>query len=124
MAVDDFGGSTVPFAGLPKEMQDTILSLTDNPGSYFTNCVDSVKYGDGIPLVISFDEPYTLENVKFGPWVKYRILIRVSDGKEYKLTRNAPTPILVRNDSLLIPTKYNIITVWDSSIPFKVYKLR
>ncbi len=124
MAVDEFGSSTVPFAGLSKEMQDTILCLTGNPGSYFTNCVDSVKYGDGIPLVICFDEPYTLEDVKLGPWVKYRILTRVSDGKEYKLTRNVPVPIMVRNDSLLIPTEYNIITVWDSSILFKVYKLR
>lgn len=76
-----------------------------------------------MPYVICFDEKYKLEDEKFGPWTKYQLLIRISDGKKYKLTRNASVPMIVRNDSLIIPTEYNILPAIDTLTTFKVYKL-
>ena len=105
-------------------MQDTILYWKENQGSYFPNIDSLIQNGDGMPLVISFDEKYSLENEKFGPWVKSRILTRVSDGKTFKFPRDTPVPFIVRNDTLVIPTDYNILLLWNSTSKWHLHKLR
>lgn len=115
--------SNVSFQDLPKEMQDTILFWKENHGSYFTNSDSLISIGE-MPLVISFDDKYSLENEKFGPWVKSRILTRISDGKTYKFPRDTPTPYIIRNDTLVIPTDYNIIVVWNPTAKWRIRKLR
>ncbi len=126
MAVDNFDGSTASFTDLPKEVQDSIIYWTENDiVTVFTDSYDTTQLAIfDKPELICFDEKYKLENDKVGPWIKNRVLTRISDGKEYKLMRNAPTPILVRNDSIIIPNDYNILDVFDSTLTFKVYKLR
>lgn len=119
-----FRESNISFHDLPKEMKDTILYWKENQGSFFTNIDSLIQNGDGMPLVISFDEKYSLENEKFGPWVKSRILTRVSDGKTFKFPRYPTVPFIIRNDTLVIPTDYNILLLWDSTLKWHLHKLR
>ena len=119
-----FMDSTVSFSDLPKEVQDTVLYWTENYSSYFTNSDSLINTGEGTPWVICFDEKYIRKGEKFGPWQKNIILIRVSDGKKYKFSRDTPEPFIVRNDSLFIPTEYNILTVWNQSAKWRIHKLR
>ena len=124
-AVDNANSSTVSFSELPKAVQDTILYWTQKQADAetYTNSDSLINIGEGIPNVISFDEKYTLESTVFGPWGKCRILTRLSDGKVYKLSRDIPIPIVIRQDSLIVPTDYNILTIWDPLVKWKVYKL-
>ncbi len=119
-----FQESVLSFHDLPKEVQDTVLYWTKHQGAYFTNSDSLVKAGIGTPIVISFDGRYTLENEKFGPWVKYRVLTRISDGKEYRLSRNMDVPLIVRNDTVLIPENDNILYNLNSRTKFRIRKLR
>lgn len=119
-----FKESNVFFHDLPKEIQDTIIYWTENRGDYFNNSDSLIQIGEGMPLVISFDDKYSLENEKFGPWVKSRILTRVSDGKTYKFPRNTPTPFIIINDTLVIPTDYNILLVWNPTAKWRIRNLR
>lgn len=121
--VDNGRGQIVSFTDLPQEVQDTVLYWTENYAPIFTDSDSLICLGEGMPSVISFDEKYTLTSVPFGPWIKHMLLTRISDGKKYKLKRNAPVPIIVRNDTLIISTDYNILTVWDPSIKWCLYKL-
>lgn len=119
-----FQESVLSFHDLPKEVQDTVLYWTKHQGAYFTNSDSLIKQGQGTPIVISFDGRYTLENEKFGPWVKWRILTRISDGKEYRLSRNVDVPLIVRNDTLLIPENDNILYNLNSRTNFRIRILR
>ena len=123
--VDNGRGQTVSFMDLPKEVQDTILYWTENDVvTTFTASDDTTLLSMyDKPELLCFDEKYTLERTEFGPWILHKILTRISDGKEYKLTRNAPVPIIVHNDTLIIPDEYNILTVWDPSVKWRIYKL-
>lgn len=116
--------SKVSFQELPQEIQDTIAYWRENYGCYFTNSDSLIQMGEGMPLVISFDDKYFLENEKFGPWVKSRILTRISDGKTYKFPRETPTPFIIRNDTLVIPTDYNILFAWDPTAKWRIRKLQ
>lgn len=118
-AVDDFGGRTVSFADLPQPVKDSLLYWTEH---------DLVMAWDTFqilekPEIICFDDKYTLESETFGPWTTKKVLTRESDGRKYNLAYNAPGPIIVRGDSLIIPCDYNILSVWPSSPTFKIYKL-
>ena len=115
---------TVSFHELPKEVQDTVSYWIENKDKScrFTNSDSLIKVGIGTPIVISFDGKYTLENEKFGPWVKYRVLTRISDGKEYRLSRTTDVPLIVRNDTLLIPD--NILYNLNIHTKFRIRKLR
>lgn len=126
MTVEDFGGKSVSFTDLPKEVQDTVLYWVENDKWItFTVPGDSTQYQeDYYPYIICFDEQYTLKSEEFGPWTKNKLLTRISDGKRYKLARNAPIPVIVRNDTIYIPEEYNILTVWDPSVKWMMYKLR
>lgn len=119
-----FQESVLSFHDLPKEVQDTILYWTKHQGAYFTNSDSLTKQGQGTPTVISFDGRYTLENEKFGPWVKCRVLTRISDGKEYRLSGNVDVPLIVRNDTLLIPDNDNILYNLNNRTEFRIRKLR
>lgn len=119
-----FQESVLSFHDLPKEVQDTVLYWTKHQGAYFTNSDSLIKQGQGTPIVISFAGRYTLENEKIGPWVKWRVLTRISDGKEYRLSRNVDEPLIVRNDTLLIPDNDNILYNLNSQTKFRIRKLR
>lgn len=119
-----FQESVLSFHDLPKEVQDTVLYWTKHQGAYFTNSDSLIKHGQGTPIVISFDGRYTLENEKFGPWVKCRVLTRISDGKGYRLSKNVDVPLIVRNDTLLIPDNDNILYNLNSRTEFRIRKLR
>lgn len=126
MKVDNFGGKAVAFTDLPKEVQDTVLYWVENdkwiPFTVPGDTTQQAEYYE--PDIICFDDKYTLESEEFGPWVKYKLLTRTSDGKEYKLTRNAPLPVIVRNDTIIIPDEYNILSVWNPAVKWKIYRLR
>lgn len=123
MTVDNGGGKTVSFADLPREVQDTIMYWTDNYAPILTNSDSLISIGEGMPAVISFDGRYTLDNVKFGPWITHMILRRSSDGRKYDLSYNVPSPIIVRNDTLIIPNDYNILISFDQNVKWSLYKL-
>jgi len=126
MAVDSFGGKSVNFTDLPKVVQDTVLYWVKcDKRCPFTFPNDTTQcYGYYEPDVLCFDDQYTLNREKFGPWIKNRILKRISDGKEYKLTTSMPLPAIIRNDTIIIPDDYNILTVWNPSVKWKIYRLR
>lgn len=123
--VDNGRGQIVSFTDLPQEVQDTVLYWTENDivTSFIASDDSTLLEMTDKPNLICFDKKYTLTSVPFGPWIKHKLLTRISDGKTYKLTRNAPMPIIVRNDTLIIPVDYNILLVWDPSIKWSLYKL-
>lgn len=124
-AVDNANCSIVSFPELPEAAQDTILYWTERQAEAvtYTSSDSLIDIGEGMPKVISFDEKYTLESKKFGPWVMYCVLTRLSDGKVYKLSRGTPVPIVIRKDSLIVPTDYNILSIWNPQVKWKIYKL-
>ncbi len=125
MRVDSYGGKPVDFTELPKEVQDTILYWTKSdewiPYTESNDTTELYEYYE--PNIICFDDQYTLRDVTFGPWTWYKLLTRTSDDKEYKLASNAPVPIIVKNDSIIIPDDYCILAVWDPAIKWTIYKL-
>lgn len=126
MAVDSFGGSTVSFTDLPKEVQDSISFWVEHDiVNTFTASYDTTQLAiSDKPEVISFDEPYSLKYNEWGPWITSMVLIRNSDGKKFKLAGNAPRPIIIHNGNVIIPDEYNILTIWKPDVTFTVYKLR
>ncbi len=123
MSVDNGGGKTVSFTDLPKEVQDTIMYWAENYAPIPTNSDSLISIGEGMPAVISFDGKYTLDCIEFGPWITHNILRRSSDGRKYNLPYNIPYPIIVRNDTLIIPEDYNILIVFDQNVKWSLYKL-
>lgn len=123
--VDNGRGQIVSFTDLPQEVQDTVLYWSENDvvTSFIASDDSTLLEMTDKPNLICFDEKYTLTSVPFEPWIKHMLLTRISDGKKYKLKRNAPVPIIVRNDTLIIPVDYNILLVWDPSIKWSLYKL-
>lgn len=118
-AVDDSDGRTVSFADLPQPVKDSLLYWTEH--DLVIEC-DTFSILEK-PEIICFGDKYTLDSETFGPWTTKKVLTRGSDGKKYNLAHNAPVPIIVRGDSLIIPCDYNILTVWPASPTFKIYKL-
>ncbi|MDE6452936.1 MAG: hypothetical protein K2L27_01895 [Muribaculaceae bacterium] len=126
MAIDNCGGTTVSYSDLPQEVQDSIYYwvkhdiVTTFPASFDTTRLTIIDK----PHIISFDGPFTLEDRRFGPWTIHQVLTRTSDGKEFVLSHNIPTPVIIRDDILIVPVDYNILTVWNPSAQFTTYRLR
>lgn len=118
-AIDDSGGRTVSFADLPQPVKDSLLYWTEHDRVMECGTVSILEK----PEIICFDDKYTLESATFGPWTTKKVLTRESDGRKYNLAHNAPIPIIVRGDSLIIPCDYNILSIWPSSPTFKIHKL-
>lgn len=125
MEVDSFGGSTVSFTDLPKEVQDSISFWVEHDMvNTFTASYDTSQLAIlDKPEIISFDGSYSLKCNEWGPWVTNKVLTRNSDGKKFKLAGNAPEPIIIHNGNTIIPDEYNILTVWKPNVTFTVYKL-
>ena len=121
--VDNGRGQIVSFTDLPHEVQDTIMYWTENYAPIPTNSDSLISIGEGMPAVISFDGKYTLDDVELGPWITHKILRRSSDGRKYIMSYNVPYPIIVRNDTLIIPEDYNILIVFDRNVKWSLYKL-
>lgn len=71
---------------------------------------------------------YRLETVKtwIGPWVSHEKLINIKTNVSYKIDQGVPSPYIIYENKLYVPSKYNMFTTIDDlyTLGFTQYDLK
>ena len=113
-ALDEGNKSIVTFEQLPKPVQDGYRNTK--------------KYADiTVPInLLNFDSAtaYVFEVKETGPFTDYFLVIDKTNKRKYKVPFDYPTPYVIYQRYLYVPTRYNIEnTIESEKIEYKRYTL-
>lgn len=117
--INDLKCKKIKFKDLPFE----VTHYLRNPKDYH----DDTSYRL-IELPKGGGKNYRIEAVKtmIGPWESHKKLVDIGKDIFYKIDRGVPRPLIVFENKLYVPDRYNIFTTVDSldSLEFIRYDLK
>ena len=109
---------TVAFKDLPIEVQHSLENTTNTRAD-----VNSVI----LEIPESNESRYKLETVNtwIGPWLDHSKVIDIRTNQYYEIDQGVPSPYIIFDDKLYIPSTYNIFTTVDdlNKVKFTKYHL-
>ena len=100
---------SVTFGQLDATIQDTLIKLSNRLQVLWQNGEDSLL-SQNDPEMVDFTGKYKMIKKEFGPWILMRVLVDTVNNRSYRFTYNPPTPIVITEQYIIIPQKYNMLT--------------
>lgn len=101
MSCSNHSTERVKFTDLDKSIQDTLLYYTEHHLSIEYDLDDLINFSNDYEVIVKQD--------KLMAWVYHSSIKNIKNGKQYKISKNAAIPLIIKDGYLYIPEEDDIL---------------
>jgi len=101
MSCSNHSTERVKFTDLDKSIQDTLLYYTEHHLSIEYDLDDLINFSNDYEVIVKQD--------KLMAWVYHSSIKNIKNGKQYKISKDAAIPLIIKDGYLYIPEEDDIL---------------